>query len=165
MLLVAVIGMLGAVGAAAVAFALARISEASARRRDGYAEATRELLAWAEYPYRIKRRTGDDALTLTRLADLGHELQESLRYREAWISAESSWVAEVFIEVRSELGAVVGPCCTDAWTSPPISSARGMNLDGWGHRCGRSAPPIRARFAVPLRVAAMDRSARWHPGA
>lgn len=78
----------------------------------------------------------------------------------------SSWVAEVFIEVRSELGAVVGPCCTDAWTSPPISSARGMNLDGWGPtdvdaQLRLFERALRFRFGWQRWIAL----ARWHPGA
>lgn len=165
-LLVAVIGLVGAVATAAVAFALARVSEASGRRRDGYAAATQELLAWAEYPYRIKRRTGDDAATLTQLANLGHELQEALRYREAWIQAENPWVAGVFIEVRSELGSLVGPCCADAWNGGPVSGPAGMNLNGWGpsnvdETLQRFERALRFRFGWRRWVALT----RWHPGA
>lgn len=42
-------------------------------RRDRYAQAVRTLIAWAEYPYRIRRRTSDEPATLTALADRGHE--------------------------------------------------------------------------------------------
>ena len=165
-LLVAVIGLIGAVGTAAVAFALGRVSEASARRRDGYAAATRELLAWAEYPYRIKRRTTDDPLALTKLADLGHELQEALRYREAWIQGENRWVATVFTEVRQELGKTVGPACSDAWTSAPVTTAAEMNLNGWGPTDAdallkRFERALRFRFGWRRLVAIL----RWHPGA
>lgn len=89
-LLVALIGVLGALAAAAAAYALSRVSDASARRRDGYAEATKELLSWAEYPYRIKRRTDDTPSTLTLLADIGHQHQEALRYRQAWTTQRTA---------------------------------------------------------------------------
>jgi hypothetical protein len=165
-LLVAVIGLIGAVGTAALAFALGRVSEASARRRDGYAAATKELLAWAEYPYRLKRRTSDDAASMTKLADLGHELQEALRYREAWIQAENRWVATVFAEVRKELGKTVGPACSDAWASAPVTTAAGMNLNGWGPTdtdalLQRFERALRFRFGWRRWVALF----RWHPGA
>ena len=44
--------------------------------------ATRQLVAYAEYPYRIRRRTSDDPEELGRLAKLGHDIQEALRYYE-----------------------------------------------------------------------------------
>ncbi len=49
------------------------LRDAAVVRRDKYAAAAGHLAAWTEYPYRIRRRTSDDAETLTRLADLGHQ--------------------------------------------------------------------------------------------
>src|SRR4051812_39951649 len=95
-LLVAIIALAATLGAAALSFALARWGDASARRREGYASATRELVAWSEYPFRIRRRTSDDPAVLTALADRGHLHQEALRYRETWILSENRWVAGVF---------------------------------------------------------------------
>lgn len=165
-LVVAIIGFVGAVVTAAVAFALARISDASSRRRDGYAEATKELLAWAEYPYRIRRRTSDDPATLTKLADLGHELQQALRYREAWIKAENPWVGEIFVDVRAELSKLTAPSLTDAWASECVGSPAEMNLNGWGptgidEQLQRFERALRFRFGWRRWIALI----RWHPGA
>ena len=163
-LLVALIGLAGTLGTAALASVFGRISEAAARRREGYAEATKELLAWAEYPYRIRRRTSDTPATLTALADLGHDLQQALRYREAWINAENQWVANVFTEVRTALTEAIGPCCNDAWSHAPIGTASEMNLNGWGpnrvdEELRRFEHALRFRFGW-RRLAGFF---RWHP--
>lgn len=129
---VALIGLAATLAAAAVSFSLGRWSDATARRREGYAAATRELVAWVEYPFRIRRRTSDDPAALSVLADLGHEHQEHLRYRQTWIAGEDRWVASVFTEVRSDLAAILGAACNDAWASEPIRAASGMTLGDWG---------------------------------
>jgi hypothetical protein len=129
---VAIIGLAATLGAAAISFALGRWSDSSARRRDGYAQATKELVAWAEYPYRIRRRTTDDPATLTALADRGHTHQEALRYRETWIAAENRWVAKLFKVVREDLAAILAPACNDAWARPPVANATEMTLGDWG---------------------------------
>ena len=129
---VATIGLAATLAAAAVSFALGRWGDASARRREGYADATKELVAWAEYPYRIRRRTADDASTLAALADRGHAHQEALRYRETWIAAENRWLAEVFREVRQDLAAVLAPACNNAWSSPAIKDPADMGIGPWG---------------------------------
>lgn len=165
-LVVAVIGLVGGLGAAAVTFAFTRLGEAAARRREGYAEATRELLAWAEYPYRIRRRTSDSAEELTRLANLGHDLQEKLRYRQTWITAENAWLGQVFAEARTDLKVVLGPACVDAWNTPPITAAASMNLASWGPsttepHLRRFETALRSRFGWRRLAGALH----WHPGA
>ena len=131
-MVVATIGLAATIGAAAVSYVLSRLGDAAERRRQGYAEATRELVAWAEYPYRIRRRTSDDPATLATIAELGHALQEALRYRETWITAENKWLAMVFAEVRQDLGALLGPACNEAWAAAPILQPSDMTLAGWG---------------------------------
>lgn len=163
---VAVIGLIGALAAAALTFAITRASEAAARRRDGYAEATKELLAWAEYPFRIRRRTSDYPEELTRLANVGHDLQQNLRYRQVWITSENSWLGKIFAEVRADLGVIIGPACTDAWNTPPITTASGMNLNGWGQL---ATEPQLARFESALRYRfgwrRLPATLGWHPDA
>lgn len=165
-LAVAVIGLIGTVGAAAIAFALNRWNDTVARRRDGYASATRELVAWAEYPYRIKRRASDAPEELTRLANIGHQVQESLRYRETWIASENAWLANVFTEVRGALSAQVGGACAAAWDSEPVTDPAGMNLNGWGptgvdDQIKRFERAVRFRFGWRRALAVT----RWHPRA
>jgi hypothetical protein len=129
---IALIGFAGVLAAAALSFALSRWSERTSRRRAGYAAATGQLVAFIEYPYRIRRRTSDAPDDLARLANLGHDLQESLQYYEAWVTAEHGWAGGVFRNVRSALAAEVGPACNDAWKTAPVASAAEMTLGGWG---------------------------------
>lgn len=103
-------------------------------RRDRYAQAVRSLVAWAEYPYRIRRRTSDEPATLTALADRGHTLQEQLAESRAWIAAESRALSEVFDGCLREITALVGPACGAAWQEAPIGTSAGMNLGDFGPR-------------------------------
>lgn len=165
-LAVALIGLTATIGAAAISFALGRWSDTSARRRDGYSTATRELLAWVEYPYRIRRRTSDNPADLSRLADVGHGHQEALRYRQTWIAAENPWVGKVFVQVRSDIGSILGPSCNDAWATGPVTIAAAMTLAGWGPagvdaHIERFEKAIQFRFGWRRLVALL----RWHPGA
>lgn len=103
-------------------------------RRERYAQAVRTLVAWAEYPYRIRRRTTDEAATLTALADRGHSLQEQLAESRAWIAAESRAMSEVFDGCLREITALVGPACGTAWQEAPIATSAEMNLGDFGPR-------------------------------
>jgi hypothetical protein len=128
----AVIGVIGIVVGALATWVLARRGEATDRRRQGYASAMDTLVAYTEYPFQIRRRTSDDAATLQRLADVGHDLQRALRCQEAWIAGESTAVAEVFDEVRVDLAATLAAACAEAWNTSPVTSPAEMNLNGWG---------------------------------
>jgi hypothetical protein len=165
-LLVAFIALATSIGAAALSFAFGRWSDTTARRRDGYAAAVQELVGWVEYPFRIRRRTSDDADALAELAERGHALQEALRYRQTWIRSENRWVAEIFAAVRADLGAILSESCNEAWAAEPVTKAADMTLAGWGPRdvdmhLRRFERAVGFRFGwrrIPAIV-------RWHPGA
>jgi hypothetical protein len=110
---------------------------ASETRRQGYATAIESVVAWAEYPYRIRRRTSDDEVILTDLANRGHELQEQRAKCLAWVAGENSVAYEVFLVNVRHLDAIVGPLAGEAWKSPPVTHPSGMLLSGWG--AGRQA--------------------------
>jgi hypothetical protein len=129
---VAVIG--SSVLAAVVGGVLTRLRETAAARRDRYAEAVTLLAARAEYPYRIRRRTSDDAAVLKELAEHGHDLQEKLAKARAWATSESPTLGAVYATTLERIDAEVSVCCRDAWTAPPVTSAAGMNLNGFGPR-------------------------------
>lgn len=165
-LIVAMIAFAATVGAAALSFAFGRWAETTRSRREGYAEATRELVAWGEYPFRIRRRTSNDPQALATLADIGHTHQEALRYRETWILSEDRWVGRVFNEVRADLAAVLGPACNHAWGTDPIEQPAGMTLAGWGpqdidEQIKRFERAVAFRFGWRRLVAIVG----WHPGA
>ncbi len=131
---VALLGVAGALIAAALSFALGRWGDAAARRRTGYAEATQTLISYREFAWKIRRRTSDDADELGRLAAEGHTLQEKLRYHQSWARSENRWVGRVYGEAREDLAAEIGPACNTAWSTPPVTTAAGMSLGAWGPR-------------------------------
>jgi hypothetical protein len=118
---------------ATVTLLLARAAEAANRRRDQYAAAVATLVAWIEFPYRVRRRTANDASTLTALAGIGHDLQERLASHQAWIATESSDVAEVYTKARAAISGRVGVALNQAWaTDAMVAKPEDMNLGDWG---------------------------------
>ena len=121
-----------AVLGAIVTMFLTRANEATNRRRDRYAEAVQTLVAWTEFPYRVRRRTNDIPSTLTALANHGHDLQERLALHQTWIATEHPALADTYAEARATLDRLVGPLINEAWDRAPVTRASGMNLGGWG---------------------------------
>lgn len=121
-----------AVLGAIVTMTLTRVNEATNRRRDRYAEAVQTLVAWTEYPYRVRRRTDDSPATLTTLANHGHDLQERLALHHAWIATEHPGLAQTYAVARATLDRLVGPLISEAWDHGPVTQAAEMNLRGWG---------------------------------
>jgi hypothetical protein len=160
-----VLPVLVAVLTTAATLGLARISEAANRRRERYAEAIRTLVAWVEFPYRVRRRTSDDPATLTELATLGHDLQERLACHQAWIATDRPELAECYQRTRAAVSAAVGPAVTEAWSTPPVTRASDMNLGGWGPASACDRPiaelqhRIEARFGL-RRLGARRRARR-----
>jgi len=109
-----------------------KAGDATDRRRERYAKAVQALVAWVEFPYRVRRRTSDDPETLAGLANVGHDLQESLACNEAWIATEYPKLARRYAQTRATVNAAVGPDLTEAWESPPVRKAAEMNLGPWG---------------------------------
>jgi hypothetical protein len=121
-----------------------RAGDAANQRRKEYAEAVRTLVAWIEFPYRIRRRCDDEAATLHELATIGHDLQERLALHKAWISAEHSGMALAYAKSVKEVSRVVSPALREAWSSPCITTPSAMNLGEWGP--GRECGPIVEEF-------------------
>ena len=121
-----------AVLGAIVTMILTRVNEATNRRRDRYAEAVQTLVAWTEYPYRVRRRTADSPATLTALTNHGHDLQERLALHQAWIATEHPALADTYAESRATITRLVGFLISEAWDHAPVTRAAGMNLGGWG---------------------------------
>lgn len=101
-------------------------------RRYKYATAVGHLAAWTEYPYRIRRRTSDDPETLTRLADLGHQLQIDSACHRGWIAGESQAVGDLYDTWLENLQAAAAGPASQAWQEGPVTHAAGMNLNGFG---------------------------------
>ncbi len=110
----------------------ARLRDAADRRRTRYAEIVQTLVAWVEFPYRIRRRVDDEPATLSALAALGHFLQEQLAGDQAWVLAENRRVGLAYLATRRSIGAAVGPAASAAWSLPPVSRPEEMILGNWG---------------------------------
>ncbi len=123
-----VVAVLTAIGTMLVT----KAGDAANRRRDRYAQAVATLVAWVEFPYRVRRRTDDLGPTLSALAAQGHDLQERLACNQAWIATEHVALAEAYKGARATIDAVVGPAIIEAWNSPAITTAVDMNLGAWG---------------------------------
>jgi hypothetical protein len=95
---------------------------AAETRRQGYAAAVGAVLAWAEYPYRIRRRTSDDKTTLTALADMGHDLQERRARCLAWVAGENTTIYEMFMLNVRYLDVVVD------WSQVHIDGLQGAEV-------------------------------------
>jgi hypothetical protein len=113
----------------AVAAAFGAVRAGAAERRCGYTAAARALTAWAEYPWRIRRRTSDQPEVLADLADRGHDLQETLADREAWCAAEHEVMGQLMAHLRTELSVPVRPAIEKAWAETDlITEGADMNL-------------------------------------
>jgi hypothetical protein len=126
--LVVILPILGALLGAAIG----RWSEASNRRRDQYADAVRVLVRWAEYPYRIRRRTSDDPEELRRLTELGHDLQEQLQCHQTWIGAENRRAGRIYADAIAIIKTRTGNAAAEAWQTHPATTAAAMVLSDWG---------------------------------
>lgn len=111
---------------------IAGLRDSAGKRREGYSLATRALVARAEYPYRVRRRTSDSSETLSALSQLGSDIQEQLVAARIWVSIESPRLGKIYLHTITELDATIFPATQDAWSLPPIACGNQMNLNGWG---------------------------------
>lgn len=154
------VGIAGAAGAILVAL-MGGIASGRARRREVHAAAMQTVIAWVELPYRIRRRTSNDAGDLAELRELMHDLQERLSYYQALLAAESPRLGKAFAATVDEVKREYGAWIREAWESPPVSDPSDMNLNGWGPKRQPSAiddlrVALRYRFGlrrlVPARL-------------
>ncbi|MBL7255361.1 hypothetical protein [Paractinoplanes lichenicola] len=127
-------------------------------RRDRYAEAVRYLVAWGEYPYRIRRRTDDEPATRAALAERGHTLQEERAQIAGWIATDSRALVTVFDGCVRDISALVAPACVEAWSAPPVTTAAGMVLKDFGPR---EVGAIATRFQLATRYRFGVRRLMW----
>lgn len=124
--------IVGLVGGSVGAVLVTQIFAAAGRRRDNYAEAVAVLLSWCEYPFMIRRRVDDTPETLQELVGHGHVLQERIARSEAWVSTESKKMGARYTTLLAEVKTATGPLLREAWEASPVTTAVGMNLNGWG---------------------------------
>jgi hypothetical protein len=128
------------------------LRDSAAKRRDGYAIASKALLARSEFPYRVRRRTSDAPETLAMLTRLENDIQEQLAAARGWISGESSRLADIYERTLRDVDSKVRPATEDAWRQRPITQASEMNLGEWG-------PGNQDEY-----ISAFGRAVRWRFG-
>lgn len=111
---------------------LGNLRAAATARREGYANAVRLLIARGEYPYRVRRRVSDDPDVLAALVSRGHDLQEQLASCRTWVNSEHRSLGDLFEKALADIDASVKQATVEAWKTAPITTASGMNLNGWG---------------------------------
>ncbi|MFC8502467.1 hypothetical protein ACFUC1_08910 [Pedococcus sp. NPDC057267] len=114
-----------------------RGSKRDERVRDGYAASTAALVAWAEFPYRVARRSADDAETRAALVGRGHDSQEALACRRAWVVGESPVMGEAYAAITRQLRPVVAQATQAAWRRPHADNGAAMVLSD-----GPTMPPV-----------------------
>lgn len=141
----AILGLLLTAGV--VSAVVTKLFDKGAKRdehaREGYASATAALVAWGEFPYRVARRTSDAPEVLAALASRGHDTQEALACRRAWVVGESRLLGEVFAATANSLKPQVAAATQEAWRRVPVQSAVGMVFSD-----GPALPGVRLDAAV-----------------
>ena len=111
---------------------ITRLFERGAKRdervRDGYADSTAVLVAWGEFPYRVARRTSDEPEVCASLVGRGHDAQEALACRRAWVVGESVVMSEVYSAITAQLRPQVAEATQAAWRRAPATGGVGMVL-------------------------------------
>jgi hypothetical protein len=128
-------GIVAAVAAILVVVLTAYFTASAARRKtraERYAAMVVNLTSWTEYPYRVRRRPSDDPTITCALVERMHALQEHVVLDSAELAAECSWLAKRYDRALADIKAATLPFITEAWASPGVGTAGGMNLNGWG---------------------------------
>lgn len=143
-----------------VSAVITKLFERGARRdervRDGYAATTAALVAWGEFPYRVARRTSDDADVLTTLANRGHDAQEALACRRAWVVGESAAMGDAYAAISTKLRPQVAVATKAAWARPAVGSGSGMVLSE-----GEKLPAVDVESTVDLWCVALRYRYGW----
>lgn len=157
----AAVALLGVILTSGVVSAMVtKLFEKGAKRdervRDGYAGATAALVAWGEFAFRVARRTSDDADVLAGLAGRGHDAQEALACRRAWVVGESAVMGDAYAAIVAYLRPQVAEATKQAWTRSAVGSASGMVLSE-----GAQPPAVDVEAALDLWCGALRYRFGW----
>lgn len=126
------------------------------RVRDGYADTTAVLVAWGEFPYRVARRTSDEPEVGAALVGRGHDAQEALACRRAWVVGESVVMSEVYSAITALLRPQVAEATQAAWRRAPAGGGSGMVLSD-----GEPLPRVDVQSFVDLWCLALRYRYGW----
>jgi hypothetical protein len=121
--LIGLVAIVASAFGALIIFAASQLAATRDRQREEYAKALQTVVKWTEMPYRIRRRNASDQVTISRLVEVMHELQEEIAFHDAWLSVEAPEVAVAYRTLVSTVKAQCGDHLRNAWEaehSPPI---------------------------------------------
>lgn len=99
------------------------------RQRERFAEAFAAVVAYAEFPYVVRRRRAstpeDERL---RISGELRAVQERIAFSTAWLHSESPRVAVAYEALIKQLRKVAGAQIAEGWTTAPIETDDGMNI-------------------------------------
>lgn len=113
--LLAIISASTAVCVAALAALSAYFAAKRERRRLVYSEAVKAATGWHELLYRVRRRREDME---AELVERFHELQDQLRFHQAWVGSESKYMKRSYDRLVIETKKRTEPLITSAWSDP-----------------------------------------------
>lgn len=128
-------GIVAAVAAILVVVLTAYFTASAERRKaraERYAAMVVNLTSWTELPYRVRRRPSNDPAVTSALADRIHALHERVVLDSAELAAECPWLGKRYERALADIKAIALPFLNEAWASPGVGTATGMNLNGWG---------------------------------
>lgn len=126
------------------------------RRRERYSAAYQDLVAWAELPYRVRRRTGDGPDDLAALASHIHDLQERLACHTAWTASDCPRVGRWYAAALSAVKSRAAPAIAAAWSSPAIAVPTDMMIGDLGADCTTALALAAEAVAHPFGLRRFD---------
>jgi hypothetical protein len=103
------------------------------RRREAFSRAFAAIVAYAEFPYEVRRRDpGDEAGERLRISEALRTLQQEISYFEAWLRSESSAVGEAYADLVADTRRLAGKAIHDAWLAPAVAADADMNMPDLG---------------------------------
>lgn len=130
-LLLAGIAVVGTLLSVVVGAVVSSVNARSMRRRAEYGEALKSVVAWAEMPFRVRRREG--TAEDRELRERFHQLQEDLACHRGLIGSESKYVERSYARLVREVKAKCEQPSKDAWartlTDEDAADLTGSDID------------------------------------
>lgn len=111
-IVVAVIAGLVAVIVAILGAVAAYFANKREHRRLTYSQAIRAATAWKELLYRVRRRREGEAAAII---ELFHQAQDELSFYQAWVGAESKYMARSYQRLVAAVKAATDDLIRQAW--------------------------------------------------
>lgn len=112
---------------------VAAVREDRGRRREQFSRAFAATVAYAEFPYVVRRRdpTNPGAERI-RISEALRGIQQDIAYHEAWLVSESPKVGRAYEQLVVATRRVAGQAIHDAWLESGAAGDDEMNMPDLG---------------------------------